>query len=617
MSRASSPQPGELIPKREDDEESSTPESRLPNRRPIWSVKSQLCEPNSPNTKSYRMSAQALIGLDRGCGEFFDTRWTGHYSSLWLPTETVSHVWLTDSSSSSLLKQEANSWFMAREGRSLSLQTRSLERTSFPSFTFSPAATTGAVSTPPPEASPAEMAWVEEGEGESASREPRSEKNKSKRLETSGQLLRCRRIKIAPTPRQAEWLRHVQGIHRHIYNECVDMDSRNEIDGTKKKEESRVRALLTGKVDNGGDKEWKNIAPCHPKQQAVAEFFRNKRSALANLIAGHNNGFTMHRKSRFKSRQESLPLEKYKFNDNRVYSSRNKKGKGEASISILPGLNKEQRGEWGLGREEKLRIKGPVPREFRGRRDEAFLREEIKILRTRLGDYYAVVSFVVKQTSRFEDEFGTACSFDPGNRVFLSWYSEDGTCGDIGRSFAPLEEMLGKADDMQARLAREKNENNPHKASWRRRRKRIFLRLLQRVRRRIDDLHNKVASWCVNRFRLILLPKFETSIMGPRSPVQGQQRPRVFGSRSCRSMLTWSHYRFQQRLLDLAQRYTDVKAFLANEAHTTIQCGECGTINHIGGSAVFECSHCGIRAPRDMYSAMRILQRATPHIINA
>ena len=81
-------------------------------------------------------------------------------------------------------------------------------------------------------------------------------------------------------------------------------------------------------------------------------------------------------------------------------------------------------------------------------------------------------------------------------------------------------------------------------------------------------------------------------------------------------MLTWSHYRFQQRHLDLAQRYEDVKVFLANEAHTTKQCGECGTVNVIGGAKVFRCSGCGLRAPRDIYSARRILRRALPHLLN-
>ncbi len=37
--------------------------------------------------------------------------------------------------------------------------------------------------------------------------------------------------------------------------------------------------------------EWKNVAPCHPKQQAVDEFFRAKKAALSNVSAGNASWF--------------------------------------------------------------------------------------------------------------------------------------------------------------------------------------------------------------------------------------------------------------------------------------------------------------------------------------
>ncbi len=206
----------------------------------------------------------------------------------------------------------------------------------------------------------------------------------------------------------------------------------------------------------------------------------------------------------------------------------------------------------------------------------------------------------------------TSCSFDPGNRVFLSWYSEDGSSGEIGSSFAPIEDLLLRADRVKSRLDHEKNEGNPRRSSWRRYQKRLFFRLLQRVRRRVDDLHYKVAAWVVRNFRLVLLPEFSTSKMA--SPPGRAHR--VISSRLCRAMITWSHHRFQRRLLDLSQRYFNVKVFLVNEAMTTKQSGECGKVNNIGVAEVFTCTRCGLVAPRDIYSAKRILQRSLPHIIS-
>ncbi len=139
----------------------------------------------------------------------------------------------------------------------------------------------------------------------------------------------------------------------------------------------------------------------------------------------------------------------------------------------------------------------------------------------------------------------------------------------------------------------------------------IFLtniRLLERIRCHINDLHNKVASWVVGCFRLVLLPEFRMSEMASRSV----DDTGVINSHSCRAMLTLSHYRFQQRLLDLSQRYSNVKVFLVNEVMTTSQCG---AVNRIGGAKVFTYAKCVLLAPRDIYSARRVLQRALPHII--
>ncbi len=163
---------------------------------------------------------------------------------------------------------------------------------------------------------------------------------------------------------------------------------------------------------------------------------------------------------------------------------------------------------------------------------------------------------------------------------------------------------------MKSRLDCEKNEGNSRSSSRRRYQKRLFFRLLQRVRRRVDDLHNKVASWVVRNFRLVLLSEFRTNKMAS-PPSRGH---RVISSRSCRAMLTSSHHRSQRRLLDLSRLYFNVKVFLVNEAMTTKQCGECGKVNDIGGAEVFTCTRCGLVASRDIYSAKRILQRALPHI---
>ena len=81
------------------------------NKVPIWSVKSHLCLPNTPNTKSYETLGQELIGNDKALKPFYDCAWKGKYEKLSLLTVIDSLDLPLTSSSLLLKKQEENSWF--------------------------------------------------------------------------------------------------------------------------------------------------------------------------------------------------------------------------------------------------------------------------------------------------------------------------------------------------------------------------------------------------------------------------------------------------------------------------------------------------------------------------
>src|SRR3989338_4930467 len=69
---------------------------------------------------------------------------------------------------------------------------------------------------------------------------------------------------------------------------------------------------------------------------------------------------------------------------------------------------------------------------------------------------------------------------------------------------------------------------------------------------------------------------------------------REIRSQTVRSMLTWSHYRFKQRLLFKCKH---AKVIIVNEAYTTKTFGKCGNLNWgIGGKKIFKCpkSECGM-----------------------
>eukprot|EP01084_Bolivina_argentea_P256563 432004_1 len=172
--------------------------------QPHWHVDPRFSAPNSLDTDAFKQASKSLLESDRDRGAFFKADWMDYYSKLYVPTESTT----TPVVRSDLVTQAETSWFTAREGANLDAQ-ESQER---PVFAFASAGSDANASAPP-----SKVQRVDDDEGE--------KKEKSQRLHESGQLLCCRRIKISPTPDQARFLCQVLGIHRYIYNECVDMES--------------------------------------------------------------------------------------------------------------------------------------------------------------------------------------------------------------------------------------------------------------------------------------------------------------------------------------------------------------------------------------------------------
>lgn len=538
----------------------STLESRRPNRRPIWNVRSSLSKKNSPNTELYETSAREFIGEDPDLKPFFDTAMRDRYESLWSLTEAGYLDWDSNLSSSSLRNQAESSWFWIKEYRARNLEENpSLGRTCYPSFTFSPVDTTDPESTNEP---------------------PKKRQRKSAQLEAKGAVLRTRRIRILPTKDQQTRLKDCIGIHRHIYNECVGADKDGEVNGASAVEMRKWRTLLTRK-DNyySVNKPWKGKCPCHTKQQAVEEFFKAKKTALGLAVKGKLSRFDISFKSRFKARQETVPFEKYRFTNISKWRS----------LITIPSLK--------IG---AIRTLGKVPKEFKRREDTSSIREEIKITRTKLGKYYATINYEVPQEAKHDGDQGDMISFDPGCKTFLTYHSNDGSWGEIGK-FGQQQSLLEKADKLRSKLS-----TSERNSACKRRLRRRILGMYEKVRNRTADLHNKVCSWVVSKYRIILLPIFESSKM-----VSSLQ------SKTARSMMTWSHFSFQRKLLAYAQKFTDVKVRLVNESFTTKTCGSCGALNEkmTLSNRTFWCDSCGLKSPRDGHAARNIGLRALKYLL--
>jgi putative transposase len=185
-------------------------------------------------------------------------------------------------------------------------------------------------------------------------------------------------------------------------------------------------------------------------------------------------------------------------------------------------------------------------------------------------------------------------AIDPGVRTFVTYYSNE-MCGHIGEGdFSRIQRLAYHLDDLLSRMSKA--------GKQRKRRMRIAAaRMREKVKNLVDELHHKTALFLVRNFDCILLPTFETSNMVKRAG-------RKIRSRTVRSMLTFTHYRFKQfikhKAFEFGKTVLDV-----SEAYTSKTHPETGLLRNIGGAKRIKLQS-GNWANRDDVGARNILLRA-------
>ena len=186
-------------------------------------------------------------------------------------------------------------------------------------------------------------------------------------------------------------------------------------------------------------------------------------------------------------------------------------------------------------------------------------------------------------------------ALDPGVREFLTYFSETGF-GWLGhQAINRIHRLCYHLDGLLSRIA----------TCTLRRKKRTMRRAANQIRRRIrclvKELHCKLVHFLVSNFDVILLPSFDTSQM----VVKSKRRLR---KKSVRQMLTLSHYKFKQRLLEKAKQ-CGKHVIIVNEAYTSKTLSWTGEQKQkLGGSKIITAKN-GISMHRDLNGARGILVR--------
>ena len=150
-------------------------------------------------------------------------------------------------------------------------------------------------------------------------------------------------------------------------------------------------------------------------------------------------------------------------------------------------------------------------------------------------------------------------SLDPGVRTFATGY-------DTGTDAAPPA-VFKFGDGDFARVCRlafhqDKLQSRMHQADVgakrRRRMRRAFLRGNERVRNIVDSFHWALADYLTARYDVVMLPWFDSQRMAKRG------RRRIM-SKTVRSMLSWRHSTFRQKLACKAEERGCTLLFLHDE----------------------------------------------------
>jgi len=189
-----------------------------------------------------------------------------------------------------------------------------------------------------------------------------------------------------------------------------------------------------------------------------------------------------------------------------------------------------------------------------------------------------------------ENQRHGAVALDPGVRTFQTFYSPV-AAGKIGAGdFGRIHRLCKHLDSLYSRISKAK-------CNQKRRFMKAAVRIREKIKNLINEIHHKTAYFLCKNFDVIFLPSFETSQMVTK-----------LHSKTARAMLTWAHFRFAEFLKHKASEF-GTRVIRVCEAYTSKTCSACGKIQNIGSKKVLKCG-CGTVLDRDINGARGIFLRA-------
>lgn len=337
----------------------------------------------------------------------------------------------------------------------------------------------------------------------------------------------------------------------------------------KKRELSDLRKLIPA-TSNEGINEWELQTPKEIRAGSVNDVCKAYTTAYANLRKGNIFGFSMG----FRKHGE----------DKSIVLQKNLVRVEDGVVHIAPKFT---------GGKCALKMKSRTARKhgnIRITRDTRMLRER--------GEYWLLAAIDARDSSAKRTQPQTCCGVDPGVKMFMTVVGTNGV-----REYHKNTKLLD-ALNKKLRILKQGRALPKRKGVRRCARKSKFLRLEQRKANLVDELHWNTIHSMLSEHDAIFYGDIKSHAIVKKSRKHKLNQ----------DVTDLKFYQFKTRLLYKAEQSGKL-VVVTPEPLTTKTCSQCGVLNEVGLSRVYECDLCNARLGRDINSGLNMLIRGLVHHI--
>ena len=380
----------------------------------------------------------------------------------------------------------------------------------------------------------------------------KNKEKEEKKILKGGKAEKSIKIRIYPDKEQKKIINRWFGVRRWVYNQCLNKVKQI---GTKISIKE-LRETVINNINFEKENIWMKDYEYDLRDEALRDLVKNVSSNIAK-----GGLFNM----KFKSKKE----ENRKVDSISVLAKKWNKPNNFYSKVFKPSVLKSS---------EKLL-------------DD--LKYDSRLLKTPTKKYYLCIPKPLGVIKSENQALNNMIFLDPGVKNFITGYDPSGkiiTWGkrDIGR----IARLLHYKRKLQSKTEKALRHSKRYKYRI------AGLRIGEKIKNLVDELHKKLAKWLCENYNYIYLPKLNF------------HNCKNLNKKSKAKLASFRHCSFFDRLMYKTREYSNCKVLEVNESFTSKTCSNCGfQKENLKNKDIYKCKNCKIVIERDINASKNIMLR--------